>query len=93
MIVLELMPTGDLDKYLNSLSSSTSKPESLPTTLLNFCRQIGYGMNYLTNKGFVHRDLAARNILLTKDITCKVKNIIFLALINRTGLIFLILHF
>ncbi len=74
MIVLELMPGGDLAQYLVKLCYlPTIKHENLPSLLLGFCRQIGYGMNYLANKGFVHRDLAARNILLTGDLTCKVR--------------------
>ena len=44
----------------------------IPPLLLRFARDIGRGMNYLSNKRFVHRDLAARNILLTKDNVCKV---------------------
>ena len=47
--------------------------EELPHTLLSYCRQIAYGMNFLSNKAFVHRDLAARNILVSEDAgTCKV---------------------
>ena len=44
----------------------------IPSLLLGFARDIGRGMNYLSNKCFVHRDLAARNILLTEDNVCKV---------------------
>ena len=77
MIVLELMPKGDLKQYLRSLEYAPDIiKEDLPSMLLNFCRQIGYGMNYLANKAFVHRDLAARNILLAEDMTCKVNVVI-----------------
>jgi len=40
--------------------------------LLGFARDVGRGMNYLSNKCFIHRDIAARNILLTEDNVCKV---------------------
>ena len=48
------------------------KVEDLEHTLLSYCRQIGFGMDYLSRKAFVHRDLAARNILVAGDETCKV---------------------
>ena len=48
------------------------KVEDLEHTLLSYCRQIGFGMDYLSRKAFVYRDLAARNILVAGDETCKV---------------------
>ena len=44
----------------------------LPILLLQFCKEIAAGMEYLSGKNFVHRDLAARNVLVSEDLTCKV---------------------
>ena len=54
------------------LHFGSNEYKDLSTKLLNFCRQIAVGMNYLANKQFVHRDLAARNILVSSDDVCKV---------------------
>ena len=83
MIVLEYMPKGDLKKFLTVLKAKLVlccviaiipilSSDRLPGMLLNFCRQIAAGMNYLANKQFVHRDLAARNILVSSNDVCKV---------------------
>ena len=46
--------------------------EGTPKKLLNFSKQVGLGLHYLSSKGFVHRDLAARNILVSKNNIVKV---------------------
>ena len=69
MLILELLPKGDLQHVLRE---SKSMDADLPHTLLSYCRQIASGMSYLSSKLFIHRDLAARNILVSKDGACKV---------------------
>ena len=71
MLILELLPEGDLRKVLNSIDPHSIDAD-LPHTLLSYCRQIAAGMYYLSNKFFIHRDLAARNILMSEDGVCKV---------------------
>ena len=74
MIVLELLSNGNLRDYLqdNKKSPGKSFAPVLANKLLNFCQQVGSGMEYLSNKSFVHRDLAARNVLVSKDHICKI---------------------
>uniref|UniRef100_A0A1I7T1B0 Protein kinase domain-containing protein n=1 Tax=Caenorhabditis tropicalis TaxID=1561998 RepID=A0A1I7T1B0_9PELO len=40
--------------------------------LLQFAVQISYGLEYLSQKGFVHRDVAARNVLVHEGTSCKI---------------------
>ena len=47
-------------------------PGCIPQILLQQCKDVVSGMEYLERKAFVHRDLAARNILVAGDKTCKV---------------------
>ena len=71
MLILELLPQGDLRKVLNRIDPHTVDAD-LPHTLLSYCRQVASGMCHLASKLFVHRDLAARNILVSEDGACKV---------------------
>ncbi len=61
-----------------SVRSQGGVDSVLPPVLLKYCREIAFGMGYLSKIGFVHRDLAARNILVSGDGTCKVSNSVVL---------------
>jgi len=74
MLVIELLPGGDLRNHLQEIRFSEAKESLIDDhTLLSYCRQIVNGMVYLSAKRFVHRDLAARNVLLSADGICKVR--------------------
>jgi len=53
--------------------SKRELPEVVPSMFVKFSKDIANGMSYLSKKCFIHRDLAARNILLSDDLTCKVR--------------------
>ena len=54
-------------------SSYSNDPPSLSKTqLLQICKQIAAGMEYLSSRNHVHRDLACRNCLVSKDMTIKI---------------------
>ncbi|VBB25353.1 unnamed protein product [Acanthocheilonema viteae] len=57
---------SNLDEKINSDLVITLKQ------LLMFAVQISYGLEYLSQKGFVHRDVAARNILVHDKTNAKI---------------------
>ncbi|XP_065656520.1 ephrin type-A receptor 5 isoform X5 [Hydra vulgaris] len=69
MIVLEFMPNGSLDAYLQKHELEFSAAQ-----LLGMSRGIASGMKYLSELGYIHRDLAARNILVDKHNICKISD-------------------
>ncbi|XP_064626481.1 tyrosine-protein kinase SYK-like [Lineus longissimus] len=68
MLVMELAPLGQLNKYLKK------HPEAPHVNLIDLLHQISMGMKYLEGVGFVHRDLAARNVLLVDPLFAKISD-------------------
>jgi serine/threonine protein kinase len=64
-IIMELMPAGDLLKFLRE-----ARPELGPALLtreeqLHIAKDAAQGCRYLEQQHFIHRDLAARNCLVS----------------------------
>ncbi|XP_061556654.1 non-receptor tyrosine-protein kinase TYK2 [Phycodurus eques] len=64
-LIMEFLPLGCLEKYLQEQEQSTSQ-------CLLFAQQICLGMEYLHSKRYIHRDLAARNILVKSNSLVKI---------------------
>lgn len=73
LVIMELMPMGDLKGYLRN-----QRPEegalSPPTLgqILQMSIEIADGMAYLSSRKYVHRDLAARNCMVADNLTVKI---------------------
>ncbi|OCT62507.1 protein-tyrosine kinase 6 [Xenopus laevis] len=67
-IVTELVPKGDLLKYLRDSEEDELDVEGQ----LDIATQVADGMRYLESQNCIHRDLAARNILMGRNNICKI---------------------
>ncbi|XP_025269268.1 angiopoietin-1 receptor-like isoform X4 [Camponotus floridanus] len=67
LLVLELMETGDLLKYLRDCRNlqASDSPALRLQDLLAMCEDVARGCCYLEELRFVHRDLACRNCLVS----------------------------
>uniref|UniRef100_A0A1I7V535 Tyrosine-protein kinase n=1 Tax=Caenorhabditis tropicalis TaxID=1561998 RepID=A0A1I7V535_9PELO len=68
MLIMELVPGGDLKKYLKTTPSIPNKQ------ILLFALDIASGMCHLASKKVIHRDLAARNCLITEELRVKISD-------------------
>ena len=70
MLVLELLPHGDLRAVITTCAKSGVIPAL--KEYLHIFHQVASGMQYLASLRFVHRDLAARNALVGDGLTVKI---------------------
>ncbi len=77
-IVMEYMPNGDLNQFLqNRKLAAKGENSDIETTLnrsdlVHICLQIASGMKYLATFKFIHRDLATRNCLVGDNLAIKI---------------------
>ncbi len=69
ILVMELMPFGDLSGFLKKSGSCLAMNE-----LLNLGIDAANGMAYLESKNTIHRDLAARNVLVGENHVAKISD-------------------
>eukprot|EP00045_Choanoeca_perplexa_P011605 m.124044 g.124044 ORF g.124044 m.124044 type:complete len:822 (+) comp15689_c0_seq1:229-2694(+) len=73
LMVLELMPNGDLKTLLRNSRPKSSKPSAFSLKqLIKMSADVAEGMAYIASIKIVHRDLAARNCLVDERYTAKV---------------------
>ena len=71
MIVLELMPHGDLKTFLRRVKGDGLVGQQ---HLLKLSMDVGHGFRYLQEMKFVHRDIAARNVVLSGTYVAKISD-------------------
>ena len=77
-IVMEYMPNGDLNQFLQNRKLATKGVKSdinialTRSDLVYVCLQIASGMKYLATFRFIHRDLATRNCLVGDNLAIKI---------------------
>lgn len=77
LIIMELLPLGDLKNYLRSCRDDydgdlPKHPKPTKAQVHLMACQISDGMAYLAAMKFAHRDLACRNLFLAADMTVKI---------------------
>eukprot|EP00041_Stephanoeca_diplocostata_P007343 m.102954 g.102954 ORF g.102954 m.102954 type:complete len:537 (+) comp16831_c0_seq4:261-1871(+) len=73
LMLMELMPRGDLKTALRASRPKASKPSPLSLRhLVTMLNDIAQGMEFLSKNNVVHRDLAARNCMVADDYGVKI---------------------
>jgi serine/threonine protein kinase len=69
---MEYLNLGDLHSYLIASAPTPDAPGGLVVSeLVDICRQIASGVQYLHSLSIIHRDIATRSIMLGSGPTVK----------------------